>query len=44
MKCPVCDWENKDKGLRVKSSGKEVVVCCQECADKVKAGASKKRG
>ncbi|MCC6677798.1 MAG: hypothetical protein IT436_11685 [Phycisphaerales bacterium] len=36
-KCPVCDWEIKDKGVKVKSGGKEVTVCCQECADKLKA-------
>jgi hypothetical protein len=37
MKCPVCDWEIKDGGVKVNSGGKEVVVCCQECADKLKA-------
>lgn len=39
-KCPVCDWEIKDNGVKVKTGGKEVTVCCQECADKLKAQAA----
>ena len=36
--CPVCDWEIKDGGKEVKlKSGTFVVVCCDECAEKVKA-------
>jgi transcription elongation factor Elf1 len=35
-KCPVCDWEIKDSGITVKAGGKEVVVCCDDCAKKVK--------
>jgi ribosome-binding protein aMBF1 (putative translation factor) len=34
-KCPVCNWEIKDDGIKVKTGGKEVVVCCEECADKL---------
>jgi hypothetical protein len=34
-KCPVCAWEIKDEGIKVKVGQKEVVVCCQECADKL---------
>jgi hypothetical protein len=34
-KCPVCNWEIKDDGIKVKAGGKEVVVCCEECADKL---------
>jgi hypothetical protein len=42
MKCPVCDWEIKDKGVKVKTGGKETTVCCKECADKLaKAGAKR---
>lgn len=44
MKCPVCDWEIKDAGVRVQKDGKTVVVCCKECADKLataKGGAKK---
>jgi hypothetical protein len=40
-KCPVCNWEIKDKGITVKDGGREVVVCCKECADKVKEKAAK---
>ena len=31
-KCPVCDWEIKDGGVKVTVAGKEVTVCCDECA------------
>ena len=33
-KCPVCDWDIKDGGLKVKVAGKEIVVCCDDCAKK----------
>lgn len=36
-KCPVCDWEIKDGGIKVKVGGKEIVVCCDDCAAKAKA-------
>jgi len=36
-KCPVCAWEIKDEGKTVKVSGQTVVVCCDDCAEKVKA-------
>jgi hypothetical protein len=36
-KCPVCDWEIKDGGIKVKFGSKEVVVCCDNCAKKMKA-------
>jgi ribosome-binding protein aMBF1 (putative translation factor) len=35
-KCPVCDWEIKDQGIKVKVGGKEITVCCDECATKAK--------
>ncbi len=31
-KCPVCDWEIKDGGVKVTVGGKEITVCCDECA------------
>ena len=31
-KCPVCDWEIKDGGIKVKVGGKEITVCCDDCA------------
>jgi hypothetical protein len=40
-KCPVCDWEIKDKGVLVKVGGKTVVTCCDDCAAKVKADPAK---
>ena len=33
-KCPVCDWEIKDGGIKVTVGGKEITVCCDECAAK----------
>ena len=36
-KCPVCDWEIKGKGIAVNAGGKTLSVCCDECAQKVKA-------
>ncbi len=43
MKCPVCDWEIKDGGIKVTASGKSVTVCCQECADKLKSAKGTKK-
>lgn len=40
-KCPVCDWEIKEGAIKVKAQDKQVVVCCEECADKVKESPSK---
>jgi ribosome-binding protein aMBF1 (putative translation factor) len=35
-KCPVCDWEIKDGGIKVQVGGKEITVCCDECAAKAR--------
>jgi ribosome-binding protein aMBF1 (putative translation factor) len=43
-KCPVCDWDIKDEGIKVKVGGKEIVVCCDDCAKKAKEGPSKHTG
>lgn len=32
QKCPVCDWEIKDGGVKVTVGGKEITVCCDDCA------------
>ena len=42
-KCPVCDWEIKDGGKTVKVDNTSVVVCCDDCAEKVKANPAKYR-
>ena len=34
-KCPVCDWDINDAGIKVKVGGKEITVCCDDCAKKV---------
>jgi hypothetical protein len=37
-KCPVCGWEIKDDGKKVQVNDRVVViVCCDDCAEKVKA-------
>jgi len=43
-KCPVCDWDIKDSGIKVKAGGKEIVVCCEDCAKKAKAEPAKYAG
>lgn len=35
-KCPVCDWAINDGGIKVTVAGKEITVCCDECAQKAK--------
>jgi hypothetical protein len=35
-KCPVCDWEIKNGGVKVAVGGKQIVVCGEECAQKAK--------
>jgi ribosome-binding protein aMBF1 (putative translation factor) len=37
QKCPVCDWEITDGGIKVTVAGKEITVCCDECAEKAMA-------
>ena len=32
QKCPVCDWEIKEGGVKVTVGGKEITVCCDDCA------------
>jgi ribosome-binding protein aMBF1 (putative translation factor) len=36
-KCPVCDWDINDGGIKVTVAGKEITVCCDECAEKMQA-------
>jgi hypothetical protein len=43
-KCPVCDWEIKDGGIKVKVGGKEITVCCDDCAKKAKASPAQYAG
>ena len=40
-KCPVCKWEIKEDGRQVKVDGRVVLVCCDDCATKVKANPAK---
>jgi len=44
MKCPVCDWEIKDGGIKVTAGGKDLIVCCDDCAKKVKESPEKYAG
>ena len=43
-KCPVCDWDINDGGIKVKAVGKEITVCCDDCAEKVEADPAKYAG
>jgi hypothetical protein len=40
-KCPVCEWEIKDGGIEVTAGGKEITVCCDDCANKAKENPAK---
>lgn len=43
-KCPVCDWEIKDGGVKVTVGGKTVLACCEDCAAKIKSNPAKYAG
>lgn len=43
-KCPVCAWEIKDGGKKLKVKDRLVEVCCDECAAKVKEDPGKYAG
>jgi hypothetical protein len=40
-KCPVCDWEIKDGGIKVQVGGKVITVCCADCAKTVEEDPAK---
>jgi ribosome-binding protein aMBF1 (putative translation factor) len=40
-KCPVCDWDINDGGIKVKVGGKEITVCCDDCAKNAEADPAK---
>lgn len=40
-KCPVCDWDINDGGIKVKAGGKEITVCCDDCAKDAEADPAK---
>jgi YHS domain-containing protein len=40
-KCPVCEWEIQDGGIKVTIGGKEITVCCDDCANKAKENPAK---
>jgi ribosome-binding protein aMBF1 (putative translation factor) len=40
-KCPVCDWEIKDDGIKVMVGGNEITVCCDDCAKKAEENSLK---
>ena len=43
-KCPVCGWDINDGGIKVKVAGKEITVCCDDCAKKVEEDPAKFTG
>ncbi|MEP6902749.1 MAG: hypothetical protein ABJA66_13440 [Actinomycetota bacterium] len=34
--CPVCDWEIIDGGIKITVGGREITVCCDDCAEKAR--------
>jgi ribosome-binding protein aMBF1 (putative translation factor) len=40
-KCPVCDWDINDGGIKVNVGGKEITVCCDDCATKAEESPAK---
>lgn len=43
-KCSVCNWDIKDGGIEVKVGGREITVCCDDCATKAKESPAKYAG
>jgi hypothetical protein len=43
-KCPVCDWDVNDGGIKVKAGGREIIVCCDDCAKQIEADPAKYAG
>jgi hypothetical protein len=39
--CSVCDQPVSGNGVKVKAAGKDVTVCCNGCADALKANPDK---
>lgn len=44
IKCPVCDWEIQDGGIQIEAGGKKIMVCCEDCASKVREDPGKYTG
>jgi hypothetical protein len=44
QKCPVCDWDIKDGGIKVTAGSKEITVCCEDCAKKAEENPAKYAG
>ncbi len=43
-KCPVCGWALDAKAQKVRVEGREVAVCCEDCATQLKAAPKKFMG
>ena len=43
-KCPVCDWDIQGGGIKIKVGGKEITVCCDDCAKKAEESPAKYAG
>lgn len=41
-RCPVCDWELTNATVKVRIDGRDVAVCCEECAAKLQAQPARK--
>jgi ribosome-binding protein aMBF1 (putative translation factor) len=40
----VCDWDINDGGIKIGVGGKEITVCCDDCAKKVEEEPAKYPG
>ena len=43
-KCPVCNWDIQDGGIKIKVGGTEITVCCDDCAKKAQESPAKYAG
>ncbi len=43
-KCPVCDWDINDGGIKVTVGDKQITVCCDDCAKKAEEEPEKYAG
>ena len=40
-KCPVCDWDINEGGIKITVAGKEITVCCDDCVKQAQENPAK---
>lgn len=43
-KCPVCDWDINEGGIKINVAGKEITVCCDDCVKQAQEDPAKYAG